>query len=286
VKASRICKGSGLFAAKRIQGNRFLGCYPGEACVDEMDEQEDIETVALFRIAAGKLYWTGLCHISGLILIDMSIHPPKKRSGIYFINHAREEEANAEFMYIETGRTRIVIAVAKRVIEPDEEIIASYSPKYTISTARLTTANMSRSDKHQSHHHDFDADFPSQPIHENQYRYIRGTIGSGENSETEEDEDSFERWVGKIISVRGREVQVQWLYRPEDIEDEGKRRGYKFKRGELLMTSTKSEREWHSVCHVERVVTVAEGYPSPHTELWWARYYFKDRELVTAPCKR
>jgi SET domain-containing protein len=135
VEASKICEGSGLFARKHINKDQILGCYHGEACVDDMengevgqeDEQKEKETVSLFSIAAGM--FDSLHYVLRLIIVDMSIRPPKEKPSVYFINHIREAEANAKFMYIETPRTRIVIAVAKRDIEAEEEIVASYGEK-------------------------------------------------------------------------------------------------------------------------------------------------------------
>jgi SET domain-containing protein len=57
----------------------------------------------------------------------MFIDPTGEEDGIYYINHGDVTSANAEFKYIESEHSRIVIAIATKEIAPGQEIFASYA---------------------------------------------------------------------------------------------------------------------------------------------------------------
>jgi hypothetical protein len=214
-----------------------------------------------------------------LMHTDLVIDPKGQEAGVYNINHIREEEANAEFKYIEAADTRIVVAMAKRNISSGEEILATYAPKYLLSLrCSIITYTDNRNDTHDDHH-DFDADYPPQVIEPNQYRIIRGISGDEKEDEGEAD---YERWVGKVLTINPTQIKVQWALRSEDITS-AERKKFAMRERELLMTTSRDQRDTVQIDHVERVVTVSEGKRDLSSEYWWQRIY-SGKGTVTGDC--
>jgi SET domain-containing protein len=59
----------------------------------------------------------------------MFLDPTGVEGGVYYINYGDATSANAEFKYIESEHSRIVIAVATKDIALDQEILASYDTR-------------------------------------------------------------------------------------------------------------------------------------------------------------
>ena len=145
VKASQAVPGQkGLFALTNISQNTMLGHYRGVVVLGEPDDDTD-HTVRYFRIAAGKLGSDAeVCVLTHEL--DMSIDPQENKCAVYYINHCLEEEANAQFLYVETYDTRIVIASAKKAIQKGEEILAQYAPRYySVSATALPRLTLDQS---------------------------------------------------------------------------------------------------------------------------------------------
>jgi len=121
---------------------------------------------------------------------------------------------------------------------------------------------------------------------------VRG-IPTGAN---EDNEDEHETWVGKILAIKHDEVQLQWLWRPEDLRQEDRKklereRDRKLEQKpnsdrhpeKLIMTSCESQRDWVPKQHILESVSMGEGQKAPFATYYWTHMYFPDSHRMFGP---
>jgi hypothetical protein len=75
-------------------------------------------------------------------------------------------------------------------------------------------------------------------------------------------------------------VQVQWLYKAQDLPEFMKNRNL-IRHNELLMTWEMSQRDWISREAVGQVVNVAAAYEEESAGFWCSRFYDARRKQIS-----
>lgn len=203
VGPSRLPEENGLFAQDRIKAGEFLGIYSGIPKLHG-EEVDDGKNIKLFQITH-----------------ELSIHP-EPENGLYFINHMEPETANAEFKHIESGHSRIVIAVATKDIKPHEEIFAPYqsgTPKGLC---------------------------PNPPeLCCKQYRRILGIDKQKKECE----------WIGQIVRIQKdvATVTLRWFYQAQDVP---RQLSIRMGDNELLMAVGSDKEDDVAIASIGQLVSV------------------------------
>lgn len=180
------------------------------------------------------------------------------RSGIYFANERAAHRANAEFRYLEGSRRREMVLISKKDIRAGDEIFAQYTaagsePLYDVGARAMW------------------------PPDEGEYALVLGEGAEGPE----------ELWVAKILRVRDRDFDVQWLIQPGDLDwiAEDVRRDLVLRPGEHVMCRGWTQRlAWENFV---RTVSVKEGVPERErmnrNTWWWTRTYDAVRQRMVEP---